>query len=212
MRIAHMRVRAQTLRLCAGVVVLAAAACGKDAVNPDGEKVSAIVVDPITASVPVGSSLALTAEVLDAAGQLLPSVRVSWTSEDSTIAQVSQSGIVTGLRAGTVRIAASSWGKDAISTITVQPGPIVLAAVGRIVIAPANPRIDEGETIQLSAAVLDTEDRVITGLTVTWSSSNTNRATVDSNGLVTGHNNGNVTISASAGGKTGSTSVRVEER
>jgi uncharacterized protein YjdB len=209
MQIVQLRARAQTFWFCAAVVVLAIAACNKDAVSPDADDVGTIIVDPPSASVMVGSSLALTAEVLDASGQALPSVRVSWTSEDSTIAHVSQSGIVTGLRAGTVRIAASSWGKDAIATITVQPGSIVLPAVARIVITPTNPRIDEGETIQLTATVLDASDRVITGLTVTWSSANTSRATVDNSGLVRGINQGNVAISASAGGKTGSTNVRV---
>ena len=210
MQIAQLRARGQSVLFCAGLVVLAIPACNKEAVNPIAENVGAIVVDPVTASVAVGSSVALTAEVRDADGQVLPSVRVSWTSEDSTIAQVSQSGIVTALRAGTVRIAASSWGKDAIATITVQAGPILLPAVGRIVIAPTNPRIDEGETIQLTASVLDGEDRVITGIPVTWSSSNTSRATVDHTGLVRGISNGTVTISASAGGKTGSTTVRID--
>jgi uncharacterized protein YjdB len=58
--------------------------------------------------------------------------------------------------------------------------------------------------------VLDVEDRVIMGLTITWSSSNTSRATVDNTGLVRGISAGTVNISASAGGKTGSTTVRVE--
>jgi uncharacterized protein YjdB len=210
LQIAQLRARALSLWFCAGLVVLAIPACNKEAVNPVAENVGAIVVDPLTASVPVGSSVALTAEVRDTDGQVLASVRVSWTSEDSTIAQVSQSGIVTALRPGTVRIAASSWGKDAIATITVQAGPIVLPAVGRVVIAPTNARIEEGETIQLNASVLDAQDRVITGIPVTWSSSNTSRATVDHTGLVRGLSNGTVTISASAGGKTGSTTVRID--
>jgi uncharacterized protein YjdB len=171
LQIAQLRARALSLWFCAGLVVLAIPACNKDAVTPVAENVGAIVVDPLTASVPVGSSVALTAEVRDIDGQVLPSVRVSWTSEDSTIAQVSQSGIVT---------------------------------------APTNPRIDEGETIQLTASVLDGVDRVITGIPVTWSSSNTSRATVDHTGLVRGISNGTVTITASAGGKTGSTTVRID--
>jgi uncharacterized protein YjdB len=211
MQSAQLRARAQSICFCAGLVVLAMTACNNEAVNVEADDVGAVIVDPLTASVPVGSSLALTAAVLDVDGQALPSARISWTSEDSTIAHVSQSGIVTGLKAGTVRIAASSWGKDAIATITVQPGPLVLAAVGRIVIAPANPRIVEGGTVQLTATVLDVEDRVVIGLTITWSTSNTSRATVDNTGLVHGIGNGTVTIYASAGGKTGTTTVRIDK-
>jgi len=188
----------------------AASACGKDPVNLDGTAVDSVLVTPASASLQVGSSMSLTAEVYDASGTVMPSVGVTWSSEDSSIALVSQSGIITALRAGTVRIAASSWGKNAVATITVSPALTVLPAVGRIVIAPSNPKVNEGQTIQLTASVLDTQDRVITGMTIIWSSSNTSRATVDNTGLVRGLSSGTVTITASAGGKTGSTTLRVE--
>ena len=169
-----------------------------------------MAVSPSTAAVSVGSSLSLTAEVLDASGDAIPSFTVTWASEDNSIATVSETGVVTGLRPGTVKIAASSWGKNGVATITVNPGVTVFPEVGRIVIAPSNPRINEGQSIQLAATVLDVVDRVIMGLTITWSSSNTSRATVDNTGLVRGISAGTVNISASAGGKTGSTTVRVE--
>lgn len=186
------------------------AACDNGPATPDDASVDSIVVAPRTGSVNVGSSLSLSAEVLDAAGQAIPSASVTWSSEDATIAGVSQSGLVTGVRPGTVQIAASAWGKNAVATITVNPTINVLPEVGRVVIAPANPRVLEGASIQLTATVLDVEDRVIMGLTIAWSSSNTSRATVDNTGLVRGISAGTVNISASAGGKTGSTTVRVD--
>lgn len=76
---------------------------------------------------------------------------------------------------------------------------------------PTNPRIDEGEKIQLTATAYDAANNVIPGVTFTWTTSHPNRATVTSTGLVTGVNNGNATITASAGGKSGSTTVRVED-
>ena len=194
----------------AGLASAAMTACDNGPANPDGGAVASIVVAPQTASVSVGSNLSLTADVLDASGDILTSAGVTWTSEDTSIAPVTQDGIVTGRQAGTVRIAASSWGKNAVATITVNPALTVLPAVGKIVIAPSNPRIKEGESIQLTATVLDVADRVITGMTITWSSSNTSRATVDNTGLVGGISSGTANIIASAGGKTGSTTVRVE--
>ena len=185
-------------------------ACSNGPVNSDGTAVDSVVVAPGTASVTVGNSVSLTAEVLDSEGNLLSSVNVAWASEDSTIARVSQNGVVTGLKTGTVRIAASSWGKNGVATITVNPALTVNPIVGRIVVAPATPRVVVGESIQLTATVLDIDERVITGMAVTWGTSNPDRATVDNTGLVRGISNGTVTISASAGGKTGSTTVRVE--
>ena len=202
--------RARALWFGAGFVSASLIACDNGTVNPDGAAVDSIIVAPRTASVLVGSSVSLSAEVLDASGDVLPSMSVTWTSEDSSIVLVSQDGIVTGRKAGTVLVAASAWGKNAVATITVNPALSVLPAVGKIVIAPSNPRINEGESIQLMATVLDVDDRVITGMTITWSSSNTSRATVDNAGLVRGVSSGTVNITASAGGKTGSTSVRVE--
>lgn len=202
--------RTWALWFSAAVASAVLTACDKGAVNPEGAPVDSVVVTPQTASVQVGSSVSLTAEALDASGTVVPSVSVTWASEDNSIASVSSDGIVTGYKAGTVLIAASSWGKNGVATITVNPSITVLPEVGKIVIAPSNPRINEGQSIQLTATVLDVQDRVITGLTVTWSSSNTSRATVDNTGLVRGISAGTVTITASAGGKTGSTTVRVE--
>lgn len=193
------------------LAVAALTACDNDAINPDIDAVNSVVVAPSAASVQVGSSVALSADVLDANGEEIPSLRVSWASEDSSIAEVSQSGIVTGLKVGTVLIAASARGHDAVATITVNPALTVLPRVSRIVIAPSNVRIDEGTTIQLTATLLDENGGVITGMTVTWSSSNTNRATVDQTGLVRAIDDGNVTITASAGGKTGTTTIRVDD-
>jgi uncharacterized protein YjdB len=203
--------RAQALLSGAASVAMVFTACDKDAVNPDIDAVNSVVVAPATASVQVGSSVALTADVLDANGEVIPSLRVSWASEDSSIAQVSQSGIVTGLKVGTVLIAASSRGYDAVATITVNPALAVLPRVSRIVIAPTNVRIDEGTTIRLTATLLDENGGVITGMTIVWNSSNTDRATVDQTGLVRAIDDGNVTITASAGGKTGSTTIRVDD-
>lgn len=136
---------------------------------------------------------------------MISSPHVSWASADASIAEVSPLGIVSGRKAGTVLIAASSQGKDAFASITVTN-----QSIGKIIVTPANPRIKEGQTVQLIATAYDATNHVIPGVTVTWSSSNTNRATVSSAGLVLGIQDGVVTITASAGGKSGSTTVRID--
>jgi uncharacterized protein YjdB len=192
----------------ASLLLAASLACNTDATNPDGSAVDSIAITPPSASLMVGSSVALNAAVLDANGEVIPSLNVAWASEDTLVAQVSSTGVVTGMGAGSVRIAASSWGKNAVATITVNH--LVLPAVARIVIAPADPRITVGQSVQLVASILDNANRVINGMTIVWSSSNTIRATVDQSGLVKGVTAGTVTITASAGGKSGTTSVRID--
>ena len=55
-----------------------------------------------------------------------------------------------------------------------------------------------GDTVDLSARVLDDEGEEITGTTVRWSSSNTAVATVDSSGVMTAEGEGTVTLTATA--------------
>ena len=55
-----------------------------------------------------------------------------------------------------------------------------------------------GDTVDLSARVLDDEGEEITGTTVRWSSSNVAVATVDSSGVMTAVGEGTVTLTATA--------------
>ena len=55
-----------------------------------------------------------------------------------------------------------------------------------------------GDTVNLSARVLDEEGEEVTGATVTWSSSNTAVATVNSLGVMTAVGEGRVTLTATA--------------
>jgi uncharacterized protein YjdB len=89
--------------------------------------------------------------------------------------------------------------------VTVSPGPI-----HHIVVTPTNPTIKVGQTVQLTATVYDANNNVIPGVTVTWSSADQTKATVSSTGLVSGLRKSTVDITASAGGKSGKTSVRIE--
>jgi len=86
---------------------------------------------------------------------------------------------------------------------------VQLVPVDHIVVTPANPSVKVNNTVQLTATLYDAQNNVLTGRTVTWTSSNTNRATVSSTGLVTGKTTGTVTITASSGGKNGTTVVTV---
>ena len=60
-----------------------------------------------------------------------------------------------------------------------------------------------GETLQLTGTAVDAQGNEVSGRTLTWSSSNENRATVSDEGLVTGIAPGQVTISALTGDASG---------
>jgi len=181
---------------------------GSATVTVGGIPVASVTVSPSTASVLVGQTTTLTATLRDGNGNVLTGRPITWTSSASSVATVSAAGVVTGVSGGTATITATSEGKAGSATVTVTSPP---AAIASIVITPSSPRVDEGKTIQLTATAYDAGNNPINGVTFTWASSNTNRATVNSTGLVTGVRDGTVTITASAGGKTGSVTLRVDD-
>ena len=81
--------------------------------------------------------------------------------------------------------------------IAITPESIVLAALG--------------QTTQLSATVFDSNNLRMTGINVTWTSSNTVVAAVNAQGVVTAERNGSARITATAGGVSANVSVVVEQ-
>lgn len=84
------------------------------------------------------------------------------------------------------------------ATITVSPSAQELSSLG--------------ETLQLTATVLDQNGQTIAGAAVTWASDDASIATVSASGVVTAVENGSVTVTAMSGSATGSTTVTVAQR
>ena len=205
----------------AGVVTGVAAGTVTISASSEGQTASATVqvtsvvsnsvtvsVSPTQANLTVGQTVQLAAVVRDASGTVLSSAPVTWSTSNVSVAGVSSTGRVTGVSAGNATVTATSGSASASAAISVQAP---LAAVDRIVISPSSPRVEEGKTVQLTATLYDSQGNVLTGRTVTWSSSSTSRATVDSTGKVLGIRDGNVNITASSGGKSATVTVKVLE-
>jgi hypothetical protein len=88
--------------------------------------VSWVRVTPDSAFIAVNDSINFTGSARDSAGIALPNQSYTWTSSDTTIANVriySLNGVtanIRGLRAGTVIIRATSGGKTGAATLRVQ--------------------------------------------------------------------------------------------
>jgi uncharacterized protein YjdB len=171
---------------------------------PTTGTVQTISVSPSTATLNVGGTTSLSATARDGNGNVLTGVPITWQTGDGTVATVSSSGVVTGVAPGSVAITARSGSVTGSATITVQ-----LAAVARITLSPTNPQVDEGDFLQMTATLYDAQDNILTGRTVTWSSSDNSKFTVDANGLVRARKKGNATLTATSGGRSASTDVRV---
>ena len=114
----------------AALVLFAACSGGESATGtptpppPPVSVVGAVVVSPASASVTVGSTVALAATVRDASGNEVSGKTVQWTSGNVAVATVSTSGTVTGLTAGTVTVTASVDGKSGAASLTVISVPV----------------------------------------------------------------------------------------
>lgn len=168
-----------------------------------GAPVSTVAVTPVSATVFIGATQQLTATLKDEQGVTVTGRQVTWTSADTALATVSTTGIVTGKAAGTVSIAASSEGKSGSASITVPP-PVATVAV-----TPSAAAVLIGQTQQLAAELRAANGQLLSGRAVAWSSSDQNKVTVTSAGVVTAVASGSATITATSEGKSGTATVTV---
>ena len=190
----------------AGNCTITATAGGKSAactvtVSTQEIPVERITLSSTSLSLKEGDSHKLTATVTpsDATDS-----QVTWSSSDPSVATVSDQGEVTAVRAGNCTITATAGGKSAACTVTVSTQEI---PVERITLSSTSLSLKEGDSHKLTATVTPSD---ATDSQVTWSSSDPSVATVSDQGEVTAVRAGNCTITATAGGKSATCTVRVQ--
>jgi uncharacterized protein YjdB len=192
-----------------GVVTITATSEGVTGTAVIAVGVSSVVVTPNPTSVIVGQTRQLTAVARDAASAAIPGVSFQWGSAATGTATVDASGLVTGRAVGSVNISASVGSVSGSSAVTVTPPPVETV----VVTSQGAPNVTVRQPLQLTATLKDAAGNVLTGRTVTWSSSAITRATVNAQGLVSTtllSVKGPVTITATSEGKTGSLVVTVQ--
>ncbi len=137
---------------------------------------------------------------------------VTWTSSDTSIVIVGN-GLIKGLKEGVATITAkSNNGKTATCKVTVtkQTTTNTTVNVTGITLDKASASIEVDNKLILTATINPTN---ASNKTVTWTSSNTSIASVNSKGEVTGIKEGTVTITAkSNNGKTATCNVTVTKK
>ena len=193
--------------VAAGKVTITGSSSGKTGtaeVTVTPVPVASVTVTPAQPTIVVGRSVTLTAQALNANGQPLSGRVIAWSSGAPTIATVSSTGVVSGVKVGSAVIFASIDGVLGWTTVNVVPVPVT-----SVTVSPATSNIAIGATAQLSAMLYDASGTILTGRVIAWSSSQTAIATVSPTGLVTGVSSGTVTITAMSEGRTGTATVNV---
>ena len=169
--------------------------------------ITEISLDKSSATLTEGETTTIVATVLPE--NTTDSKSVSWSSSNSEVATVDANGTVTAKRAGTAIITATSTnGKTAGCTVTVSKKEIPIIEIS---LDKSSATLTEGETTTIVATVLP--ENTTDSKSVSWSSSNSEVATVDANGTVTAKRAGTAVITAtSTNGKTAGCTVTVSKK
>ncbi|MEP6618373.1 MAG: Ig-like domain-containing protein [bacterium] len=110
------------LRSLAALVMIAASAnCGSDSGTGTTPTIAAIVIANVLTAVNPGNTLQLVVFAFGPSGELLISPGAfNWTSSSTSVATVSQTGVVTAVAAGTTTISASLGGATGTMDIVVS--------------------------------------------------------------------------------------------
>ncbi len=161
--------------------------------------ITRIDVTPANGSVLVGGTQQMTATPRDAAGNALAGRSITWLTGAPSVATISQTGLVTGVAAGSALVFAASEGQSGSATVNVTT-----VAVASVAVTPNTGNIQQGQALQLTATARDAGNNVITGRPIVWTSTDETKATVSSQGRVVTIAPGSVTIRATVDGVTGS--------
>lgn len=162
-----------------------------------------ISLNKLSDTLQVGNSDILTIQNQDLPN---PNEFATWSSSDSSIVSVDNTGKITALKAGNATVTAVTKDENKLTkscNVVVSP-----ASVTGISLNKTNDTLSPGMTDTLSASVIPEN---ATNKNVTWSSSDSSIVSVDNTGKITALKAGNVTITAATqdGNKTASCTVTV---
>lgn len=129
---------------------------------------------------------------------------VLWSSSTPTVATITNLGFVSSLSTGTTTITAMLGSVNNSTTLTVSNVKLV-----SIAISPSNGRVQKGTSLKFTAVGTYSDGSTATLTNVTWRSSKNNLANMRGSGILHAKKAGTLTVTASAFGVTGSTSVTI---
>jgi uncharacterized protein (TIGR03437 family) len=199
-----------------GSFTVRARAGGREAVaaliiNPPTPVLTRVELSPTSASIFVGGAQQFTARAFDQFDHPYVGADIIFSSSDAGIAapgEVTRGAgdgsmttvSVAGLKAGAARIVASASASAGARSVAsgeatlqvVQPPPVVK----RVVVSPAEAFVNRGQTRQFIARAFDQNDLPVTNATFTWTTSDSQAATVSSDGLARGVGIGTINVVA----------------
>jgi uncharacterized protein YjdB len=129
---------------------------------------------------------------------------VVWSSSSPSIASINNTGAVTSFLTGSTTITATSGAISRATVLTVSTAKLV-----SITISPANTRVEAHTSLLFTATGVYSDGSTSPLANVSWHSTKPQFANMRSNGILHAKKSGTLTLSASAFGVTGTTTVVV---
>jgi uncharacterized protein YjdB len=173
---------------------------------PDPVVLTSISVSPSSVNLDEGDTQQLTVKARYSDGSSKTKTSsASYSSNNTNVATVSSSGMITAKNAGSATVTVRYGGYTRYVSVNVDP---VLTSIS---VSPSSVNLDEGDTQQLTvkARYSDGSSKTKTS-SASYSSNNTNVATVSSSGMITAKNAGSATVTVRYGGYTRYVSVNVD--
>jgi len=175
-------------------------------VNSAGSNLISITLSPANSSIPINTTQQFTAIGSYSGGSSRDlTAQVSWSSSNIATATVDVTGLVKGIAAGPATITATLGTVSQSTSVTVTAPTITSISV-----TPEDLTLPIGIAQQFMASAIYSDGSIqdlVSG--VTWTSSTTTVATIDSTGLATINTAGTTTITATVGAFTASTTTTV---
>jgi len=179
--------------------------------NPEAVEptLASIEVTPATPTVEIGGEVGFTAICYDQSDNTMTGVDIDWTSSDTTVGTIDQTGTFTALAEGTADITATAGDIFGTATVTVTAQAPPEAVLTGIEISPTAATAVVGKTVGFKATARDQSGNAMAGVDITWTSSDTTVGTIDQAGTFTALTEGVTTIAATAGELSAEASVTV---
>jgi len=175
--------------------------------------VATVTVVPGSASLTGGDNATFTAQLRDAAGNILSNRSVSWSSTDASIVEITSvngpSATILARAAGLASLRATSEGKTGEASISVAaPAP-----VATVTVVPNTADLAVGDSgVTFRADLRDAAGNLLTNRAVSWSTSDNSIISVSGSGalvFVQPRAVGSAVLSATSEGKTGQATITV---
>ena len=184
---------------------------GQTAVSVTLIPVGTVTLTPSTLSMFRGEQRQLTLTSTDSTGAIITNYQgrnVVFQSTNLPVASVTNQGVVFAADSGTANITAT------VDQVTSAPVAVTvtLVPVSNITVNPNPASVKVGLTLQFAATLRDSNGNILVGRPVTWTVSDTTKATITAAGVLTGvgsTGSSTITVTATAEGVSGTAAVTI---